>query len=155
MIGTKTFKLEEKTWSWHPSSKFTASDCGFIFRGARGVANFKFVFLSHFSTNLESFGAYHAAFMQNFPKHHNFLNFWSIQRGHCNKDHTFLDTLQSLFSSTLTGYVWVAVDMGWSLAKLHWMGCWRWWSVEVKLNCCMLLHYILDRCINTFLSIRN
>ena len=32
-----------------------------------GVANFKFIFLSHFSINFEHFAAYPAAFMMNFP----------------------------------------------------------------------------------------
>ena len=44
----------------------------------KGVANFKFIFLSHFSTNFERFGAYPAAFMLNFPKHTNFFPFWWI-----------------------------------------------------------------------------
>ena len=44
----------------------------------KGVANFKFIFLSHFSTNFERFGAYPSAFMMNFPKHTNFFPFWWI-----------------------------------------------------------------------------
>ena len=45
---------------------------------SKGVANFKFIFLCHFSINFERFGAYPAAFMQNFPKHTNFFPFWWI-----------------------------------------------------------------------------
>ena len=44
------------------------------------VANFKFIFLSHFSTNSERFGPYPAAFMLNFPKHTNFFPFWWISK---------------------------------------------------------------------------
>ena len=45
---------------------------------SKGVANFKFIFLCHFSTNFERFGAYPAAFVLNFPKHTNFFPFWWI-----------------------------------------------------------------------------
>ena len=45
---------------------------------SKGVANFKFIFLCHFSINFERFGAYPAAFMQNFLKHTNFFPFWWI-----------------------------------------------------------------------------
>ena len=44
----------------------------------RGVANFKFIFLSHFSTKFERFGTYPAAFELNFPKNTNFFPFWWI-----------------------------------------------------------------------------
>ena len=49
-----------------------------LFHFLRGVANFKFIFPSHFCTNFEQFGAYLAALMLNFPKHTNFFPFWWI-----------------------------------------------------------------------------
>ena len=41
----------------------------------RGFANFKFIFLSHFSSNFDRFGPYPAAFELNFPKHNYFFPF--------------------------------------------------------------------------------
>ena len=43
-----------------------------------GVANFMFIFLSHFSTNFERFSAHLIANILNFPKHPLYALFWYI-----------------------------------------------------------------------------
>ena len=68
--------LEQLTGSWQPPSKNERNLMQLILTNLKkGFANFKFIFLSHFSTNFERFGAYPAAFKLNFPKHTNFFPF--------------------------------------------------------------------------------
>ena len=58
-----------------PTLKWNKSNAVKFHPFFKGVANFKCIFLIHFSTNFERFGAYPAAFMLNFPKHTNFFPF--------------------------------------------------------------------------------
>ena len=82
------------------------------------IANFKFIFICHFSINFERFGAYPAAYELKFPKHTNFFPFWWILeelwpyllRSHyflthpvyprCQKWTTFLSSLHNFVLST-------------------------------------------------------
>ena len=83
---------EKWTWSWQPPSKNGTNLMQWIFFAFfKVVANFKCIFLSHFSTNFEMFGAYPAAFKLNFPKHTNFSlsDGYQSSYGHVSRDPCF------------------------------------------------------------------
>ena len=92
MIGTKTFKIGGEMAKKNklevgnppcPSKNESTIWCS-EFWGRMPTSSFLLQF--------ESFGAYHAAFVLNFPKHHNFSISDQFKRsyGHFNKDHNFL-----------------------------------------------------------------
>ena len=58
-----------------PLEKWNKSNAVKFHPFSKGVANFKFIFHSHFCTNFERFDAYLAALMLNFLKHTNFFPF--------------------------------------------------------------------------------
>ena len=71
--------------------KSNAVNFDLFLEGVCQLANFKLIFLSHFSTNFERFGAYPAAFEMNFPIHTNFSLSGGFQssNGHVFLDHPF------------------------------------------------------------------
>ena len=82
--------LEQLTGSWQPPSKNERNLMQLILTFFwRGFANFKLIFLRHFSTNFERFGAYPAAF--NTPIF-SFSDGFQSSYGHVSRDPCFFFT---------------------------------------------------------------
>ena len=82
----------------NPLGKWVKFHCIRFVPFLEGVANFKFIFHSHFCTNFERFGAYPAAFMLNFPKHQLFpflMDFRGVM---------VISTKMPVFLDTVDGY---------------------------------------------------
>ena len=74
----KTYRVDQKKGNLNKNGHNSSEIRLDLLHLKRGVTNFKFIFLSHFYTNFERFGAYLAAFLLNFLRHTNFFPFWWI-----------------------------------------------------------------------------